>query len=475
MANRYWVNDDVDGNWAGTNNWSTTSGGAGGAATPTGSDDVFFNAASSNDNCTMSANAACLSMAIGTSGSAYTGTLDAATFDVGIGAGGLDCSDGGSATLDLGSGTWTCAGDWDNGDIGTLTQGTSTVLMTGTATIKTFAKNIYSLEIAATGDVTIGAGTYCRVDGSLMIRSGGELTQNSAESSSLTVNVDLTLEATGTLNGTGEVIFSGDTLDNSAGGTYAPASTVTSRAVTINAGIYGGTMTCNLNNGSRTLTIGGNVTFTGALTIDADVAGTFTIDNSGNYTITCQDAVTFAESTGTLAITEGTGTWAMTSTGDQVITNTAALDNIGHLLINKGASGQKVTLASAITCQNFTGQEGTFDPAGQTITIAGNCDWQSGFDFNDAVDTLNGSTWAITGNFTTVAIDLASNSNAGWTLTVSGTAVASGTGDVADCNAGGTEIDASAGPWTDSGSNTNWNFGSGLSIPIAMYHYMHHN
>lgn len=40
MANRYWLG--VNGNWDDTANWSTTRGGAGGSAEPTGSDDVFI-------------------------------------------------------------------------------------------------------------------------------------------------------------------------------------------------------------------------------------------------------------------------------------------------------------------------------------------------------------------------------------------------------------------------------------------------
>jgi len=40
MGSRYWVGTDL--NWHDANNWSLTSGGAGGAGIPTASDDVFF-------------------------------------------------------------------------------------------------------------------------------------------------------------------------------------------------------------------------------------------------------------------------------------------------------------------------------------------------------------------------------------------------------------------------------------------------
>lgn len=58
MAARYWVGGTGTWNSTNTTNWSTTSGGAGGASVPTGADNVFFNALSgggvvtaTNENC----------------------------------------------------------------------------------------------------------------------------------------------------------------------------------------------------------------------------------------------------------------------------------------------------------------------------------------------------------------------------------------------------------------------------------------
>lgn len=42
MANRFWIGNS--GSWDDPTNWSTTSGGTGGAAVPTAADDVFFDA-----------------------------------------------------------------------------------------------------------------------------------------------------------------------------------------------------------------------------------------------------------------------------------------------------------------------------------------------------------------------------------------------------------------------------------------------
>jgi len=42
MANRYFVDGGVDNDWSGTDNWASSSGGAGGETAPTSSDDVYL-------------------------------------------------------------------------------------------------------------------------------------------------------------------------------------------------------------------------------------------------------------------------------------------------------------------------------------------------------------------------------------------------------------------------------------------------
>ena len=48
MASRYWVSA-VSSNWNNTANWSTSSGGSGGASVPGASDDVFFDGSGLGD------------------------------------------------------------------------------------------------------------------------------------------------------------------------------------------------------------------------------------------------------------------------------------------------------------------------------------------------------------------------------------------------------------------------------------------
>lgn len=52
MADRYWIGANTD--WDDTSNWSTTSGGSGGAAVPTSVDDVYFDANSFGTTTTVS-------------------------------------------------------------------------------------------------------------------------------------------------------------------------------------------------------------------------------------------------------------------------------------------------------------------------------------------------------------------------------------------------------------------------------------
>jgi hypothetical protein len=64
MANRYWVGGSGTWDQTTTTNWSTTSGGTGGATAPTPSDNVFFNQAGTYTVTLSSTNGACLNMTV---------------------------------------------------------------------------------------------------------------------------------------------------------------------------------------------------------------------------------------------------------------------------------------------------------------------------------------------------------------------------------------------------------------------------
>ena len=42
MADRWWVNDDADGDWNNADNWAATEGGVGGVGVPSAADDALF-------------------------------------------------------------------------------------------------------------------------------------------------------------------------------------------------------------------------------------------------------------------------------------------------------------------------------------------------------------------------------------------------------------------------------------------------
>ena len=86
MADRWWVDDNVDGDWNQANNWSATEGGAGGAGIPTASDDAWFSNTSSPNDCVLTADSTCADLSsdpVITGGTdRYTGKIDTSTFNL---------------------------------------------------------------------------------------------------------------------------------------------------------------------------------------------------------------------------------------------------------------------------------------------------------------------------------------------------------------------------------------------------------
>ncbi len=72
MANKFWVDDGgVDNLWSNTNNWSTTSGGTGGAGQPITTDDARFDANSNGYACEVAVSEVCRDLNF----TGYTGTF----------------------------------------------------------------------------------------------------------------------------------------------------------------------------------------------------------------------------------------------------------------------------------------------------------------------------------------------------------------------------------------------------------------
>ncbi len=381
-----------------------------------------------------------------------TGTLDQ-NADIDI-DGNLTATSSGT-TVQLGSGTWRLGGSLSIRTIGTWTAETSTFIATGAS--KSWAAN--SLETFWNLTFQAGSsysGAFARVgwrndfvvDGNITlkgctIRSGG----------TPTITVDGTLTAT-TAEDIGLVIPSTQTtLEIGGTGTFDATGFETTIGNNGN------------NNVVVTFAAGTALTFKGAFALSRTTFATSLTfaNNTNNPDLAfCGDITQNITGGGTINWTKGSGNVVVNGTANQTIDLDFSGDIVEAFEVDKTAGD--VTLSGPLDVVSFTGTStgtGDFDPNGQTITTTGLCDWAAAFTFDGiGVDVMNGSDWQIGGNFTADGQDLAAT--VGWDLDVTGTAVASGAGDVDDCTAGGTEITATG--WNDGGGNTNWNFGVAVAI-----------
>jgi hypothetical protein len=193
---------------------------------------------------------------------------------------------------------------------------------------------------------------------------------------------------------------------------------------------------------------------TGDLTIDKNSSGNIVIDSTAvaaNWIIT-GDVI----NEGAATWTKGTGTITFSGGLPQAIDFQGL--TIEDMVVNKSAGA--ITIGDNFTTDSFTGTStgaGDFDPNEKTITVTGDCNWAAAFTFDGiGDDVMNGSDWQIGGNFTCDGQTLPAT--ASWDLDITGTAVASGIGDVAYSTAGGTAITATG--WTDNENNSGWIFGA---------------
>lgn len=197
MANRYWVGGTADWDATAGTKWSTTSGGAGGSAVPTSSDDVFVDAASGSGTLTVTISAVCKSINF----TGYTGTLAGGTGiavsgSITLGAG-MTNSFGGSwqmkATGSLTTNGVDCTGTFqvNSGAVVTLqdnflsSNGTFTLLQ-GTINANNFNMNVYafSSDNSNVRTITMGSGTWTMSGGNFDITTITNLTFN-ADTSTL--------------------------------------------------------------------------------------------------------------------------------------------------------------------------------------------------------------------------------------------------------------------------------------------------
>lgn len=325
MANRYWVGGTETWNSTAGTKWATTSGGAGGAAIPLPTDDVFFDAASGNVTVSMNGTVSgfgrsCLNLNF----TGFTGTIDG-TSNINI-----------DASLTVVSGmTWNHTG---------LLLFRATTAQNITPAGKTFRACTFNgvggswtlkgdLTLGSTNRLTITNGTLSAVDGGsnrvisaglLTLSSGGTLTLGSA---------------------THLITGSGTTTWNNTGGTLSASSGTIKFTNASATGItfVGGGATYNnvwFDRGSSTATI----TLTGANTFaqfkDTGTAAHSIVFPNSTTTVTSWDVNGSSGNVITLSRTGGSGQFTLSDAGG---TNHSIYLSISNSIATGGATWEAFT------------------------------------------------------------------------------------------------------------------------------------
>lgn len=398
MADRYWVDDDLDGLWNNANNWSATSGGAGGAGVPGSSDKAIFDSGNTT-GCQLNASldVAELSMIAG-----FSGIIDGATDNLSHAISG-DVAMGGNR-FDMGDGTYTVGGNFDNSGLTTFNRAGSTLILTGvgktyTTTADQDINNITILVGATIELVTPGAS---QLDVQGVFTVAGELTIDTPNVAAIKAAGDLQMTGVGDITGTGQLTIGNGALISIMDGTITVATMIirgdhispTSQVV---AGIYDSALVVVERGagGDRVFKPdGGTYTFNGDLTIDADDVGGFRFQAVTNDPdINIAGDLVFSETGGDLRVDMGDGTWAVAGaisflavttlnvnqstvelsgagSGTQLIDFNAK--SIGHLVINDDGATKQIS-AAGFTSRSLTLTKGTLDLAtnNPSLTVTG--------------------------------------------------------------------------------------------------------
>lgn len=307
-ADRYWIAGGVNNLYSNTGNWSTVSGGVGGASVPIAGDTGHFDTGSANYNCTVDQAVTGATTLEGT----YAGTITWSTAATA------------AQTITQSTGTISIAADvrTATGYGLSLTGGTFTIATTGSVgsrgniTISnTFTNNNY---IGTIGTLTLTATVNI---GTLYIQLGGVGAANTT-----TLGANLTCGAlTVQANTAGDVTTLNTSISN-----YS----ITCTSLTIvNQSAYAGTSATLIPNASTITvsgatiigvasgaagTLGGNTAWVASVnSVTTNATGTLNAPNaSGSFTITGGTSNFVLKSGGTFAHNGGTVTWTSTANSD---------------------------------------------------------------------------------------------------------------------------------------------------------------
>lgn len=431
MALRYWVGGNA--NWdatAGTK-WATTSGGAGGAAVPTASDDVFLDNGAGTGNVTISGARVCKSLDC----TGYVGTL---TFGHTVSVSGNITLDpgmtlaGSSALIAFATGTLTSNGKTVNTPLNLTAQG-------GTLTLAD--------DWTVTGTLSVGNNSSTPTINSNTVNVGGNFTASGRTAGTTLFKIDGTGTWSGsgqiannvTINTAGTLTLSGTIEHHTATLTYT-AGTISAGTSILNIGRFTGTLACGGMTGSNAFaninSIGNAVT---TLTGNLECSGNFSVASlsgtalTGAYTLTingnldCSTATSNSlTSTTTKIVMGGTGFIKGPTTTGQI-----KID----LEINTSGT---ITIFGTVnfSTQIFKYTAGTIGTSGTAIlkflTTAVTCTLNANFVFAGSITTaiatvFNGTNGFTISGFTCITAGVSNTFAAGKTYTVNSNLLLTGT------------------------------------------------
>jgi hypothetical protein len=381
MAARYWRGTG-DGNWGSGGaggNWSTTSGGATGAAVPTSADDVTFDT-NGNNNCTINTSSrVCLSLTV-TSG--YTATITH-------------------------SQTLTVSGNVTFNNTHTI-AGSSTLAINAASTI-TMNGQIWPNSLTLNGSAIFTLNTNLSISGSLV--SGGA-TINKTTTETLTC---YGISQTQNIGGSAKIILKGGSWSQTGTRQVSNALDIDGN-ITISATVYYvGTITYI----SGTVSGTGTLTFNNSSTLNLNGASFYNITfASGTYTLTSS-----LQCSGALA---STATATLNKTASEDVTSSGGMNGAGafagtaKIILTGGTWSSlssvsndldlngNVTLSGSVTFRagTLTYVSGTITVTSSTLVLSASCTLDtSGMSFNNVtLSNTSAQVYTINSTLTTDGI-----------------------------------------------------------------------
>jgi len=430
MATYYWTGavNGGTGTWdaSSTTNWSSSSGGTGGAGPPTAADAVIFDASSGAGVCTLGANVDCLSINL----SAYTGTLAFGTNRIRVA--------GNNAQIVTTTATFTATGE----PIVELTYSGATGTRTVSCATLTTEANTLSIYVSAGTDTvsitrtirdinfTGFSGTWTRPNtlncyGGLILSSGMTVSAATFSISLLSTNASDRI-----LNGNGNTLdcplvfgaagnwrLTGDFYVASGRQVTHTLGTIKLDGFKFRAGTW-----ASSNSNTRTLSFGSG----GALEITASsfavTVTNLTVSGTGTIDMSSASAKTFAGGGGSYPVLNQGGAGTLTISGSNTftsITNTVASSTISFTsgttqtvstLGLAGTAGNLITLVSSsagsrATLTSTTPSISVSYASIKDISATGGADWYAlnstdagnnlGWFFNPSLLTSNETPFAL--------------------------------------------------------------------------------